>query len=93
MTDGVLAIITWPDGKVLATKADFDTQGFGGCSREESQEYRATKYAKWEAFKALCNPAVTNSMDSYDIEKAVDAMIRKGGFKLMCVKISTGEKL
>ena len=92
MATGILAIITWPDGSVLASYADFERQGFGGFKLAEAQEHRARKFAKWAAFKALCHPDVVKSMDSYDIERAVDSMIQKSGFKLSCVEISTSAR-
>lgn len=49
---GVIAIMTAPDGDVIATATDFNRSGMGGCKLWEAQMWRARQQVKWSAVKA-----------------------------------------
>lgn len=75
---GVLAIITdAKDGCVLVTAADFDLSGYGGFRPDQAQRIRARKRAERAVVRAFCSSVVTDCLDSYDIERIVEAMERK----------------
>lgn len=75
---GVIAIITSPDGYVMATHADFDHSGFGGFKTWEAQRHRAVKFAKWALVKAYASPAMTDALEGYDLEQIAGKLLRKG---------------
>lgn len=75
---GVIAIMTSPDGHVIATAADFNRSGMGGCKLWEAQKWRARDAVKWSAVRAYSSPAMTDALDSYLLTQIADAMCRKG---------------
>lgn len=75
---GVIAILTAPDGDVIATASDFNRSGIGGCKLWEAQMWRARQQVKWAAVKAYCSPTVTNALGGYMLEQIADALCQKG---------------
>lgn len=78
---GVIAIVTNARGDVIAAHADFDQSGYGGFKLWQAQKMRAGKFAAWATIKAYASPALTESFDSYDLERCFEALVRKGGHK------------
>lgn len=78
---GVIAIVTNAHGDVIATHADFDQSGYGGFKLWQAQKMRAGKFVAWATIKAYASPALTDSLDSYDLEMCFEALIGKGGHK------------
>jgi hypothetical protein len=75
---GVIAIMTSPDGDVIATFADFDRQAPGGCKLWEGQKWRARTQVKWAAVRAYCSQTVSDALSSYLCERIADALCEKG---------------
>lgn len=75
---GIIAIMTSPDGDVIATATDFNRSGMGGCKLWEAQMWRARDQVKWAMVRAYCSPAVTDALSSYLLEQIANEMIRKG---------------
>lgn len=79
--NGVVAVVTNSHGDVIATHADFDRSGYGGFKRWQAQKMRAGKFVAWATIKAYASPALTDALDSYDLERCFEALVRKGGHK------------
>ncbi len=75
---GVIAIMTTPDGDVIATHADFDRSTPGGCKLYEGQMWRARQQVKWAAVRAYCSPAITKALGGYMLEQIADALCKDG---------------
>ena len=79
---GVIAIMTAPDGSVIATHADFDLSRSGGCQLWEGQKSRAREQVKWAAVNVYCNGVVARSISSYTSTKIAEELCQKGGHKI-----------
>lgn len=75
---GIIAIMTAPDGHVIATAADFNRSGMGGCTLWEAQMWRARDQVKWATVRAYCSSIVIDAIDSYTMTQIADALLRKG---------------
>lgn len=75
---GVIAIVTSPDGHVIATVADFARDGYGGCKLWEAQRMRATKFVWWEVVKAYSSPVLSDDLGDYLLDQIGEALRRKG---------------
>lgn len=75
---GIIAIMTSPDGDVIATATDFNRSGMGGCKLWEAQMWRARDRVKWAAVRAYSSPALTDALDSYLLGQIADRMLQKG---------------
>jgi len=75
---GVIAIMTTPEGHVIATAADFDRQSYGGFKLWEAQRMRAKKQAIYATIRAYCSDAIVEAIDSYLSEQIGEALRRKG---------------
>ena len=70
---GIVAILTSPDGRELASASDFNTGRPAGFSQKQAQEIRARRSLAFEAMKKLSSPLLSNAIDAYDAEKHVGA--------------------
>jgi len=75
---GVLAIMTSPDGRVIATAADFERQAPGGYKLWEAQYHRAREQVKWATVRAYCSNVVVEAIGSYLSTQIADELCRKG---------------
>lgn len=75
---GVIAIMTAPDGSVIATHADFDRSAPGGCELWEGQKWRARQQVKWGAVRAYCSPVIMDALGGYMLEQVADALCQRG---------------
>lgn len=75
---GVIGIWTDPEGRVIATAADFDRSGYGGFKTWEAQRLRARDAVHREVVRAYCSPAVTDCLSSYLLKSIAEEMLRKG---------------
>lgn len=75
---GVIAIMTAPDGHVIATAADFNRSGYGGYKLWEAQRMRAQDQVKWATVRAYCSAVIVEAVDSYLSTQIADALCRKG---------------
>lgn len=85
---GVIAIITFPDGHALANAADFDRSGYGGFTLLEAQTIRVKSAVKREAVRRLCHSDVPACLDSYEVERLVDSLISKKGYRLTIIPVN-----
>lgn len=89
--NGIVAILTAPDGHVVATATDFDRSSSGGVSMQEAQEYRAKMRLKREAVAAYCSGTIVAALDQYLIERIVERLVSSGGHKLTVIPVG-GDK-
>jgi hypothetical protein len=75
---GVIAIMTSPDGDVVATATDFHRSGYGGFKLWESQKMRAKDQVKWATVRAYCSITVSNALSSYLMTQIADELCQKG---------------
>jgi hypothetical protein len=75
---GVLAIMTSPNGHVIATSADFQRQAPGGYKLWEAQCARAREQVKWAAVRAYCSDVVVEAISSYVSTQIADELCLKG---------------
>lgn len=75
---GVVAIMTAPDGRVIATVADCDLSGLGGFKLWEAQRYRAKNAVQWQAVQAYCSPVMFDALSAYQCHQIADALCAKG---------------
>ena len=80
---GIIAIMTSPDGRVIATATDFDRSAPGGCKLWEGQMWRARDQVKWAAVRAYCSDVVVKAITSYTSTKiAEDLLSTVGGHRI-----------
>lgn len=89
---GIIAIMTSPDGHVIATAADFNRSGIGGCKLWEAQLWRARDVVRWKAVRAYTSPVMANALDNYLCEQIANAMCSKG-HKISCRAIGYEDEI
>jgi hypothetical protein len=75
---GVLAIMTAPDGRVIATAADFERQAPGGYKLWEAQRYRARQQVKWATVRAYSSEVLVQAISDHMSEQIAAALCQKG---------------
>jgi hypothetical protein len=75
---GIIAIMTAPDGDVIATSADFNRSAMGGCKLWEAQMWRARDSVKWKAIRAYCSSNIAEAISNYLAEQIANALCEKG---------------
>jgi hypothetical protein len=75
---GIIAIMTGPDGDVIATSADFDRTGIGGCKLWEAQLWRTRDSVKWKAIRVYCSANIADAISNYIAEQIADSLCKKG---------------
>jgi hypothetical protein len=75
---GIIAIMTDPDGDVIATSADFDRSGIGGCKLWEAQLLRTRDSVRWKAIRAYCTPHIADAISNYLAVQIADSLCKKG---------------
>lgn len=75
---GIIAIMTAPNGEVIATATDFNRSGMGGCKLWEAQSWRARDAVKWQAVRAYSSTVLTEALSSYLCTQIADALCQKG---------------
>ena len=75
---GVVVVVTDPDGRVIANAADFDTDRPGGFKLMEAQAFRARNTARREVIRAYCSPMLTDTLDGYAFQTLWDRLRAKG---------------
>lgn len=88
---GVVAVFMFPDGAELASVADFERSGYGGYTLLEAQTLRAKQAVKWKAVRALCHNDVPDSLDSYEVERIAESLIRKKGYRMTVFLVNQSE--
>ena len=92
MINGVVVIITSPDGHVQAVAGDFNQGAPGGMRIEDMQENRAKDKAWREVFEGHCSGYVGKAIKSDQFAmRQVSASLRTQGWKETTREISVGE--
>jgi hypothetical protein len=73
---GIIAIITTPEGSVAATSADFDRSGYGGFKLWEAQRMRAGDSVKRQAVRAYIGEFVGQHLHSYTVDKIIEDLVK-----------------
>ena len=74
---GVVAILTAPDGHVVATASNFDTFRPAGLPLEQCQEDRARKALARATVEDTCATYISPALNQYDCERILDALCDK----------------
>ena len=80
---GIIAIMTAPDGDVIATATDFNRSGMGGCKLWEAQMWRARDAVKWKAVRAYSSTILADALSNYLCTSIAESLCRKG-HKITC---------
>lgn len=80
---GIIAIMTAPDGSVIATATDFNRSGIGGCHLWEAQMWRARDAVKWKAVRAYSSTIMADALSNYLCTSIAEALCQKG-HKITC---------
>lgn len=89
---GIIAIMTAPDGDVIATATDFNRSGMGGCKLWEAQMWRARDAVKWKVVRAYCSTALADALSNYLCSSIADALCQKG-HKITCRAIGYDDEI
>ena len=84
---GVVAILTAPDGFVIASAVDCDEQTPGGFTVEASQTRRARDSLASAAVRRLCTGDVADVLSSYDVDKLLQSLVREKGYRITTLPI------
>lgn len=79
---GVIAIMTAPDGYVIATVADFERQGYGGFKLWEAQKHRAGDAVKRKGVRAYCSDHLVNALETYTVDRMAEDLIQRGKYRV-----------
>lgn len=75
---GVLAIWTDPEGRVIATHADFERSAPGGFDLHDAQRMRATDAVRPGVVQAYCSPIVAKALRTHTVYSIIDDLLRAG---------------
>jgi hypothetical protein len=75
---GIVAVCTDPEGHVIASVSDFDPCRYGGFTRRQAQEYRASRALHRAVVAAYCSDRITPFIDEHDAQRIANSMERKG---------------
>ena len=78
---GVIALITAPDGTVVASGDDFDRSGCGGFELHEAQKIRARDKARGAFFRNTCSIKVAQAINSYHSDSILREICGREGYK------------
>ncbi len=79
---GVLAIMTAPDGRVVASESDFDPSEANGFEAWNRQRSRARAAANRATVHAYCSPVIVQVLDQHDIDGICQELCRKKGYRM-----------
>ncbi|MBZ6078899.1 hypothetical protein [Microvirga puerhi] len=79
---GMIAILTDSDGRVQATKADFDHQSYGGLKLREAQLNRARDGLGMEFIRRVASHAVFRNIDHFEANQIIDRLVVREGWKV-----------
>lgn len=84
---GVVAILTHPDGDVIAHAADFNKTSPGGYEQVEAQKIRARRVLAKQFIENTCADFVAMAMPTHQAEELMNTLRRGHGFKVKCIEI------
>lgn len=85
--NGVVGVLTGPDGYVWASVSDFDSSGYGGFSLQEAQTRRVKQALALKFLDSTCNDIVVSVLDPHRCEEIVWALCSKKGFKRTIIPV------
>lgn len=88
---GVIAIMTAPDGDVIATATDFNRSGMGGCTLWEAQKWRTRDAVQWQAVRAYCSDVVFQALDSFTVDRISRCLLDKGKHQISYRTVGYGD--
>lgn len=91
LPQGIVMLLTWPDGSALAEVSDFDRSGYGGFSLHQAQRLRCKDRIGRAALDRLANPIVGECMERYHVDAWLQKLTRDKGFKLHEIAIGYAE--
>lgn len=86
---GVVAVFTDKHGDVIASVSDFDAQGYGGFTRQQSQEVRAKDRLAVAVVHSYCGAPVCEVLRDYDCQQIMRNMERNGA-KVSIIPVGWG---
>jgi hypothetical protein len=89
---GVVAILSGPDGRTVATAADFLADMAGGCTLRETQESRVRRELARVVIDQACAPYIAAAINGYDCWKIMNSMISQQGYVLTVVPVGHDEE-
>ena len=84
---GVVAVITGPDGHVIAHAADFEDSSTAGFTQTEVQKIRARKVLADKLVDNACAPYIAEALHGYDAEQLMEKLRRHHGFKVEYIEV------
>lgn len=79
---GVIQMVMWPDGRVLATVQDFERSGYGGFSLLEAQRIRCRRRIGRAVVDALGHEILGMCLDEHDLRHMLDRMTSLHGYRV-----------
>ncbi len=79
---GVVAILTAPDGHVVAVAHDFEPSHGSDFDRKERQEFRARSLLEIEVVRAFCSPPVARAIEPHHRQSILRDLTRKQGYRV-----------
>jgi hypothetical protein len=89
---GIVAILTDPKGRVVASVSDFTHDGYGGFSLQEAQEHRVKRHLAFAVIRAYCSDFIIPAIEPYDCEQIVARLTRQHGFTRTLIPIGHAEE-
>ena len=77
---GVMLMVVWPDGALLAEVSDFHENRLSSFSLQESQKIRCQDRIARKVVDNLCNPIVGKALSSYHQQELLSSLISRHGF-------------
>lgn len=79
--NGVVALLTAADGRVMATACDFDKSGYGGFKLHEAQRIRARDRMRAAYFRAMCPSPVATAINAYHADSIFRELVNNEDYK------------
>lgn len=84
---GVVAVFVGPDGREIASVADFDLGGYGGHTLLQSQTVRVRSEIAIKVADALASSEFTKHIDNYAKRQVLAEMERRDGYRLHIIPV------
>ena len=84
---GVVGIVTSPDGRVIATATDFDTNAPGGFTLLEAQKHRVQEALAASVVEAGCADWIRGAVTATASSRIFDHLVRLGGFGVNYIQV------
>jgi hypothetical protein len=85
---GVVAILTAPNGVVMASVIDCEPEKSGHATIAEGQEYRARHALSDAMLRAMCNHDIAEVMSGYQSLEIMRSLVRTKGYRVTTIDLS-----